>query len=173
MALELFLTISGVTGGCKSRTHKGWFSLSSYHWVLARSRQRGSEGSAARLVTTGNELKVVKRVGIESAALMELCATGKSSAQAQISIAPAAARREVAQKHVLIRLGDVYVKSITTLADQIDGFLTEELVLMFKKLEFNHHPILDLSESSMGAESDDQLFSWDFVSRRGAAPAVV
>ena len=64
MALEIFLRLVGVTGGSRNYYHPGWADVLSWQWCL----------SAPDAGATPDQIKLVKRVGIESPMVMTLWA---------------------------------------------------------------------------------------------------
>lgn len=164
MAVEMYLKLDGVDGAVNSRAHKGWAVILSWSWGLARGRA----DNASAAVTKGNEIAIVKEVGMESSELMRLCATGAVTERALINIFPSVGKRETQQKYVVIELENVVVKSVSTTGASEENFVREKVTLRFNKIGFEYFaPIRGDSATTEQAE-DGHRFDWNYATQKPA-----
>ena len=129
MPLEMFLKIDGVAGESRNFQHKGWADVVSWQWGLDRILYANQEKG---VIMNMGEISLVKAVGMDSSALMEMFAEGKTVANAVLSIIPSGGKRGSQQKYVEIKLQDVFVKSISTGGDNEQNALMEDVTLGFR-----------------------------------------
>lgn len=167
MAVELYLSMAGVEGDVKSRNHKGWIEILTCDWALARVRRADSDRNGA--VTKGNEIKIAKAVGMETPALMTLCATGTVTPEAIISIVPAVGKRELQQKYIQLKCEHVVVRSLTTTASHEESIMGETLTLGFRSMVFEYFPQAARDQGGQGATAKSHAFAYDFAAQGTAA----
>lgn len=169
MSVEIYLNFPDVAGAVNNRDHKGWIEMLTCDWGLARGRPRATAaGKRPSAITTGNEITTTKNIGVESAALMDLCTSGAISEQAQISVVPTVAKREVQHKYLLITLESVFIKSIKTSGLSTENFFTEELVFGFRKFRFEYFIPASRNLSAPVAEIESRTFEFDFAAQSSA-----
>lgn len=158
MALEIFLRIDGVTGGSRNFHHQGWADVLSWGWALERADAPAADRAAGDLRM--HEITVTKAVGVDSAALMQLCATGSVAAAAEIEVIPQVGKREAQQKYLSLRLGEVRVKSIRTGGSSEDSQFHETVTLSFKRICFEYMRYADANASGGAGEGVAHAFDW-------------
>ena len=169
MSVEMYLQLAGVEGTATNREHKGWIPVLSCNWGLARTRSRTSTSQVANAVTKGNELKMHKAIGAESPQIMALCAAGAVTEKAQLSIVPAVGKREIQRKYISVTLHQVSVKSIGTAGHCDENFLTEEVLLGFKKMNFDYFLPVNSSPGAAPKEPETRGFAFDFVTQESSS----
>ncbi len=169
MSVEIYLNLSDVAGAVTNRDHKGWIEMLTCDWGFARGRPRATAGKRAPPITTGNEIRTTKNIGLESASLMDLCASGAVSERAQISIIPSVGKREAQRKYILITLENVFIKSIKTTGLNAESFFTEEVVLGFRKFGFEYFLPVSRDQTVPLAKAESRAFEYDFASQSAVA----
>lgn len=155
MALEIFLRLDGVVGGSRNYYHTGYVDVKSWQWRLA-------DGAAA---SAPDELLVVKRVGIESPALLALWAQGSSVPSADLSIVPLVGKRDAQQKFVSMKLENVRVVAMEIAVNAEDSHANEQLTLRFEKLRFEFHHYADATPDSPLGTVQSVAFDWQAPAR--------
>lgn len=150
MALEIFLRLDGVVGGSRNYYHPGSAEVLSWQWHLS------SAGSAL----PADQLQVVKRVGMESPALMSLWAEGGVVPTAEISIVPVVGKRDAQQKFIVLKLENVRVISMELGGSAEDSHATEKLALKFEQLRFEFHHYTDATPDSPTGTPRSAAFEW-------------
>lgn len=168
MAVEMYLKLGAIAGSATNRDHKGWIPAISCNWGLARVRGRSTTGEASKALTKGNEIKMLKAIGMESPAMMSLCASGAITEQAEIAIVPAVGKREIQRKYIQITLDHVVVKSMNTAGHCEDSFLTEEVLLGFRKINFEYFLPVTSSPGKSEQDAARRGFECDFVAQQSS-----
>lgn len=158
MAVEMFMRLDGVKGGSRNYHHQGWSDLLSWSWDLERIREGAQAG-----VTNMNEISVVKAIGIDSAALMNLFAEGAAIASAEISAVPVVGKREARQKYVSIALEDVRIQAISTDGTTDESFFKEHVTLSFGKVRFEFSQNSEAAATPGPATATSYAFGWDLA----------
>ena len=169
MAVEMYLRLAGVDGTATNRDHKGWIPILSCNWGLARTQNRPGADGAVKSITKGNQIKMLKAIGAESPMIMSLCAAGSVTEQAQLSIVPAVGKREIQRKYICITLDHVLVKSITTAGHCEESFLTEEVLLGFRKMNFEYFLPVNNSSGATPRDPERRGFECDFAAQSSSA----
>ena len=150
MALEIFLRLDGVTGGSRNYYHPGWADVVSWQWHLC------SEGSSL----APDQLKVVKRVGMESPALMQLWAQSGVVPAAEISIVPVVGKRDAQQKFISVKFENLRVLAVEIGGSCDDNHATETLTLKFAQVRFEYHHYADATPDSPTGTVQTVAFDW-------------
>ena len=165
MALDIYFTIGDVEGNVTNMNHKGWIALETCDWGLARTRRRGEGGQAGAALTAGNEIRATKLVGLETSALMALCASGRVCDHAEISIAPGVAKREIAKKFVRIKMTHAFIKSINAAAAHENSTIREEIVIGFRQMSFEYFIPANRDSASVDKAVESRTLSFDFAAQ--------
>ena len=156
MALETFLRVDGVTGGSRNYYHPGWADVVSWQWHL----------SGAGAAMPPDELRVVKRVGMESPALMKLWAQGGVVAAAEINIVPVVGKRDAQQKYLSMAFEDLSVKSIATGGKSEESVFSESITLVFARVKFEFHQYADAGPDGGAQALQSFGFGWDTAANK-------
>ena len=119
MALEMFLKIDGVVGGTRNYQHKGWSDMLSWNWNLERV---GDNAGGNQPCANMNQITVLKAIGKESAALLQLFAEQKKISTVEISAMPVVGKREASQKYLSIVMEDVRLCAMRTDGEADENF---------------------------------------------------
>ena len=160
MAVEIFFRIDGLNGGSRNYYHKGWSDVVSWNWTLANADEQGADTPASM-----NTLEVVKRIGMDSPAIMSLFAERRTAAVAEISIVPVVGKREAQQKLLGVVMHDVVVQSITTGGTAEDLVFTEKLTLNFQRVRYEFNQYSDATPDAASGAAETYGFNWDIVKR--------
>lgn len=164
MSLEMFLKMDGVTGGSKNFNHKGWSDVHSWGWAMISNR--GSSHVTDKDKTSFREISIVKKIGMDSTAIMLLYAQGKVIPTAELDIIPIVAKREARQKYLTIRMEDVLVKSIITGGNSSEDAFNENIILLFDKIHFEYNVNAVPGMDSPGKEAANYDFNWDIAQNK-------
>ena len=159
MAIEMFLRVDGVAGGCRNFQHKGWAEVSSWQWGIERRARTADEGPDN--ATNSNEISVIKPIGMDSTALMRLFAEGALINEVELSIAPAGGKRGAQQKYLDIKLQGVTIQSISTGGSDEENFLKETITLGFNKVDYTYHQYADVGTDGKTGALQSYAFQWD------------
>lgn len=129
MAVEIFLRLDGVSGASRNYHHNGWADVLGWRWQLTRA----DDGAHF------NEIVLTKPLGIESPALMDLLATGRTVGSAQMDIVPVVGKREAQQKYVTMSFAAVGVRAIDVGGTAEDAATVETVTLRFGSVKFDFH----------------------------------
>ena len=150
MALEIFLRLDGVTGGSRNYYHPGWADVVSWQWHL----------SGAGAAMPPDELRVVKRVGMESPTLMTLWAQGGVVAAAEINIVPLVGKRDAQQKFMAVKFHNLRVLAVEIGGNCEDNHATETLTLKFEQVRFEYHHYTDATPDAPTGTVQTVAFDW-------------
>jgi len=162
MALEMFLKLDGVTGGSRNYNYKGWSEVSAWHWEMTSGRGAGRPDAGHE--TAFGEMSLVKKVGMDTPALMTLYAQGSRIASADLDIVPVLTKKEARQKYLAVRLEDVRIKSLLCGGTAAEDAFEETLTLVFARVRFEYSVNAVPGTDRPGA---DYAFRWDL--ERGEA----
>jgi type VI secretion system secreted protein Hcp len=163
MSVEMYMHIEGIEGTSRHRNYRGCIDVLSYTWGVTRTRS--AAGKAPAHVTSGNTLSLVKMIGVDSAALMNLCASGATVPCAVLSIVPTVSRREVQQKYADITLYDVAVKSVSTSGAVEEDGIREAVELRFRKLRFEYFLPVSSDAAAISTAGESRTFECDFAAQ--------
>ena len=150
MAVEIFLRLDGVTGGSRNYYHPGWADVLSWQWSL----------SAPDAGATPDQIKLVKRVGIESPMVMTLWAQGAVVPVAEINIVPVVGKRDAQQKFISVKLEKLRVLAVDIGGSCEDNHATETVTLKFEQVRFEYHHYADATPDTPGGTVQTIAFDW-------------
>jgi type VI protein secretion system component Hcp len=153
MALEIFLRLDGVTGGSRNYYHGGWADVVSWQWNLS--------GAGAALPP--DQLRVIKRVGMESPVIMGLWAQGGVVPAAEINIVPVVGKRDAQQKFISVKFQNLRVLAVEVGGNCEDNHATETLTLMFEQVRFEYHHYADATPDAPAGTVQTVAFDWRAV----------
>ena len=153
MALEIFLRLDGVTGGSRNYYHPGWADVVSWHWRL----------SAPGTDAVPDQIKVVKRIGIDSPAVMALWAQGGVVPAAEINIVPVVGKRDAQQKFISVKFENLRVLAVEISGNCEDNHATETLTLKFEQVRFEFHHYADATPDTPIGTVQTIAFDWQAV----------
>ncbi len=163
MAVQMFMKVDGVIGGSTNFHYRGWADVMSWNWAVNRGIADG------KAVTRLNEITVVKAAGIESPALMKLCATGTRAATAEIAVVPVVGKREAQQKYIAIVMENVLIQSVATGGSTEEAFIREKLGVRFGAIRYEFYSPEKVSAEGAASGADCTSFGWN-VAARAPAP---
>ena len=161
MALEMFLKIDGVVGGTRNYQHKGWSDMLSWNWNLERV---GDNAGGNQPCANMNQITVLKAIGKESAAILQLFAEQKKISTVEISAMPVVGKREASQKYLSIVMEDVRLCAMRTDGEADENFFRERLILEFGKIKYeiyNHTATNPGATTASGVENF--TFGWNLA----------
>lgn len=150
MALEIFLRLDGVTGGSRNYYHAGWADVISWQWHL----------SGVGAGVPPDHLRVVKKVGMESPALMTLWATGGVVPVAEINIVPVVGKRDAQQKFISVKFENLRVLAMEVGGNCEDNHAAETLTLKFEQVRFEYHHYADATPDTPTGTVQTVAFDW-------------
>ena len=153
MALEIFLRFDGVTGGSRNYYHPGWADVVSWQWCLS------APGAGA----APDQIKVVKRVGIESPTVMTLWAQSGVVPAAEINIVPVVGKRDAQQKFISVKFVNLRVLAVEIGGSCEDNHATETLTLKFEEVRFEYHHYADATPDTPSGTVQTLAFDWKTV----------
>lgn len=158
MALEMFLRVDGATGGSRNYHHKGWADVLSWSWNLQQLPAASENGE---LTPRMNEISLVKTIGMDSAALMQLLAARTPIPTAAISVVPVVGKRDAQQKYLAVTLQDVQIMSITAAGSTEENFFTENVTLRFGKVSYEYNEYAAVGSDGKPVPPTAYTFGWD------------
>lgn len=164
MSVEMYLKMDGVTGGSKNFSHKGWSDVISWGWAMVSNRSAADVTDKDK--TSFREMSIVKKIGMDSTAIMQLFAQGKVIESAELDVIPVVGKREARQKYLSIRMEDVLVKSIITGGNNSEDSFNENIVLLFGKVRFEYSVNAITGAENTGKEAAEYNFNWDITQNR-------
>jgi type VI secretion system secreted protein Hcp len=159
MPVEMYLKLDGVTGGTKNFTYKGWSDVISLGWGLVSNRN--SAHVADNDLTSFKEISISKRIGSDTAAIMQLYAQGKTVPYAEINVLPILTKKEGKQKYLTIRMEDVLVKSIIIGGTSEEDFFNEKIILLFSRIMFEYNLHTAATPEHTKGTNVEYSFAWD------------
>jgi type VI secretion system secreted protein Hcp len=159
MSVEMFLKMDGITGGSKNYDYKGWADVVSWGWGMGSNRHSAQVTENDK--TSFREISIVKRIGMDSPAMMLLYAQGRTIQHADLNIIPVVAKREAKQKYLSMQMEDVLVKSIITGGNSSEDFFNENIILLFGRIRFEYNIHSVANAENPDGTSVDYKFAWD------------
>lgn len=159
MSVEMYLKLDGVTGGSKDFTYKGWSDVTSLGWGLVSNRN--STRIADNDLTSFKEITVSKRIGSDTAAIMQLYAQGTTIPFAEINVIPILTKKEGKQKYLAMRMEDVLVKSIIIGGTSDEDFFNEKIILLFSRIRFEYNFHTAPTPEHVKGTNVEYSFAWD------------
>lgn len=114
MASDVYLQLDGITGESLDSAHKGWIEVSNVHWNITQPRSASASTSGGHTAARAELSPVTffKSADLATPKLMELCASGKTIAKAQIEFFRADGGGGKPIKYFQIELTNVLVAAI-------------------------------------------------------------
>lgn len=170
MAVQMFMRVDGVAGGATHFHYRDWSEITSWNWALEHRTDKARPGEAAQ--TRVNEISVVKAAGIDSPALMSLCATGKRIGKVEISVVPVVGKREAQQKYITLVLENAVIRSIATGGSAEEAIIREKIGLQFGSIRYEFHTARKVESEGAAAEASECFsFDWNVAVAASAASA--
>ena len=159
MPVEMYMRLDGVTGGSKNFSFKGWSDVSSWGWGLVSNRN--SANVTDNDLTSFKEISITKRIGTDTAAIMQLYAMGTTVKFAEVIVLPILSKKEAKQKYLAIRMEDVLVKSIVIGGNTEEDFFNEKIILLFSRIKFDYNYYSQASPEQTKGTVVEYSFAWD------------
>ena len=159
MPVEMYLKLDGVTGGSKNFTYKGWSDVTSWGWGLVSNRN--STHVADNDMTSFKEISITKRIGSDTAAIMQLYAQGTTMEFAEMNVVPILTKKEGKQKYLAMRMEDVLVKSIIIGGTTEEDLFNEKIILLFNRIRFDYNFYSQPTPEHTKGTVVEYSFSWD------------
>ncbi len=167
MSLQMYMKIDGVEGDTRSPKYKGWSDILSFTWGMTSNRKQAAVATGDQ--TSLNEITIVKPLAIDSPAIRELFASGTIIPGVQISVLPAAVKRQLARRYVDITMQGVLIKSVVTRGAAEETFFQEHVCLLFDRVSFELSQYARADESQDDTDAVTTAFGWN-VSANSAWP---
>jgi type VI secretion system secreted protein Hcp len=159
MPVEMYLKLDGVTGGTKNFTYKGWSDVTAWGWGLVSNRS--SSHVSDKDMTSFKEISVTKRIGSDTASIMQLYAQGTTVPYAELNVVPVLSKKEGKHKYLALRMEDVLVKSIVIGGTTEEDFFNEKIILLFDKIMFEYSFYSAATVEHAKGTDVDYSFAWD------------
>jgi type VI secretion system secreted protein Hcp len=156
MAVEMLMSIPGVTGEAQAKGFSGWIDVYSYSVGASNPTTVGSgTGSGAGKVDLSS-LSIQKSIDTATPSLFLNCCSGAHFAKGQLKIREAGGTAPV--EFLVIDMTQVFIDSITWGASSGGGKPSESVSMSMATLQFTYTPQL-----ATGAGGSPQVFGWDVL----------
>ena len=154
MAVDMFLTLDGVTGESKDKTHTKDIDLLSWSWGMSNSGSAHEGGGAGSGKVSVQDVSVTKYIDSSSPKIMLSCCNGTHFDSALITVRKAGGEKPV--EYVKIKMQEVLITSVSTGGSGGEDRLTENVKLNFAKVKVEYVP-----QDDKGAPGTIIPFGWD------------
>jgi type VI secretion system secreted protein Hcp len=154
MAVDMFIKIDDIKGESEDARHKDEIDVLAWGWCMAQDAapQSGSGGTAAGKVSF-KDLSFTKYVDAATPLLMLSCSSGRHLKEAVLTMRRAG---PTPFEYVMIRMGDVFVTSVSTGGSSGEDRGTENVTLNFARVE------LDYTKQKVDGSADETIqYKWD------------
>ena len=147
MAVDMFLSLEGVTGESRDKTHKDKMEILSWSWGMTQSGTAHRGGGMGGGKASVQDISVVKYVDKASPEIWKRCFSGKHFEKGQLIIRKAG---DTPLEYMVYDLTHILITSASTGGSGGEDALTENLSLNFRDVKFVY---TEQDESTGGAKS--------------------
>jgi len=156
MAVEMFLTIKGVTGEAQAKGFTGWIDIFSYSVGASNPTTVGTgTGSGAGKVDISS-MSIQKTIDSSTPSLFLNCASGKHFTTAQLKVREAGGDAPV--EFLVIDFTQVFIDSISWGGASGGGKPSESVSFSFATIQFTYTP-----QTATGSAGSPVPFGWNVL----------
>lgn len=161
MAVDIFLSLDGITGESRDERHRGSIDLSSFSFGLANpgSAHAGGSGAAAGKVSF-QEIHCTSDVSLASPQLALHCANGSHIKTGTITVRRAGDSAGSGQEFYVVKLKEIVITSVQDTTNSDEG-PKESITFVFGALQVEYH-----QQNPDGSSGASSTFSWDLKNAR-------